>query len=217
MFFNIYIYIFGIADFIFIGNILYLSGIFYINRTLIRPIVRLSAELTKYFTHDVHELTPVSTGTDDELNLIADLCNGMALEKKRIDNELNIAKKIQLSALPMVFPPYPNTKEFDIFADITTAKEVGGDFYDFFHTGANQFVFLIADVCGKGIPAALFMMQVKSLLSNILQTGMPIDEAVTTVNQQIYNNNKENYFVTALIVSINLSTGDISYVNAGIF
>ena len=200
----------------FVLMIMYLAGIFYIQKTFIKPILYLSANLSSYLNQENNDSSnPITLSTDDELNIIADLCNGMALEKKRIENELNIAKKIQMSALQMVFPPFPNSKEFDIFADISTAKEVGGDFYDFFYVGVNQFVFLIADVCGKGIPAALFMMQTKSLLANMLQTGMPLKEAITKVNRQICENNKENYFITAFIASINLSTGDISFINAG--
>ena len=201
----------------FVLMIMYLAGIFYIQKTFIKPILQLSTNLSSYLNQGSHESnsSPITLSTDDELNIIADLCNGMALEKKRIENELNIAKKIQMSALQMVFPPFPNSKEFDIFADISTAKEVGGDFYDFFYVGANQFVFLIADVCGKGVPAALFMMQTKSLLANTLQTGMPLKEAINKVNRKICENNKENYFVTAFIASINLSTGEISFINAG--
>jgi sigma-B regulation protein RsbU (phosphoserine phosphatase) len=195
--------------------IMYFLGIFFIQKTFIKPILHLSTELSRYFTHGADETGSISLSTNDELNIIADLCNGMALEKKRIENELNIAKKIQMSVLPMVFPPFPNSKEFDVFADISTAKEVGGDFYDFFFVGVDRFVFLIADVCGKGVPAALFMMQAKSLLANMLQTGMDIEDAVNKVNGQICENNKESYFVTAFIASINLSTGDISFVNCG--
>ena len=195
--------------------ILYVSGIFYIQKIFIKPIIHLSTELSGYFNHDIPETSPITLSTDDELNIIADLCNGMALERKRIESELNIAKRIQMSALPVEVPSLPNSKEFDIYADISTAKKVGGDFYDFFYVGTDTVVFLIADVCGKGIPAALFMMQAKSLFTNTLQTGIPLDEAITKVNQRIYENNKEQYFVTAFIASINLTTGDISFVNAG--
>lgn len=195
--------------------LLYLSGIFYIQKTFIKPILSLSTNLSNYLNQKNSEIDTITLNTNDELNIIANLCNGMALEKKRIENELNIANKIQMSALQMVFPPFPNSREFDIFANISTAKEVGGDFYDFFYVGVNQFVFLIADVCGKGVPAALLMMQTKSLLANILQTGMPLKEAINKVNRKICENNKENYFITAFIASVNLSTGDISFVNAG--
>ena len=195
--------------------VLYSLGIFYIQKTFIKPILFLSTNLSNYLSQESSEINPITLNTNDELNLIANLCNGMALEKKRIENELNIANKIQMSALQMVFPPFPNSREFDIYADISTAKEVGGDFYDFFYVGVNQFVFLIADVCGKGVPAALLMMQTKSLLANILQTGAPLKYAIDEVNRKICENNKENFFITAFIASVNLSTGEASFINAG--
>ncbi|MBQ3311492.1 serine/threonine-protein phosphatase [bacterium] len=197
-------------------SILYFLGIFYIQKTFIKPILQLSTEMTKYLHQDIYNSkNPITLSTDDELNIIANLCNGMALEKKRIENELNIAKTIQSSSLPTVFPPYPDNKEFDIFANMVTAKEVGGDFYDFFFVDKDNFVFLVADVSGKGIPAALFMMEIKTLTKNIVKTGIPIDQAITKVNHKICKNNKENFFVTMFLASINLKTGNISFVNAG--
>lgn len=195
--------------------ILYILGIFYIRKTFIDPILQLSTEMTKYFHHDVYDATPITLNTDDELNIIASLYNNMAAEKKRIENELDIAQKIQISALPRIFPPYPDRKEFDIFANMTTAKEVGGDFYDFFFIDKNNFAFLIADVCGKGVPAALFMMEVKSVLKNTLKSGVSIDEAISEANREICENNKQNFFATAFIAVVDILTGDISYVNAG--
>lgn len=201
----------------FVLMIMYFAGIFYIQKTFIKPILSLSTNLSSYLNQENIESksSPIALSTDDELNVIADLCNGMALEKKRIENELNIARKIQLSALQMVFPPFPNSKEFDVFANLTSSKEVGGDFYDFFYVAADRFVFLVADVCGKGIPAALFMMQTKALLANTLQTGMSLEYAINRVNRQICENNNENYFITAFFASVNLFTGQVEFINAG--
>ena len=92
----------------------------------------------------------------------------------RIDAELAFAKAIQHSALPSVFPPYPNRKEFDIWATMHTAKEVGGDFYDFYFVNDESLIFLVADVSGKGIPAAMFMMKAKALLKSYAETGMSV-------------------------------------------
>ena len=171
--------------------------------------------MTHYLRHEIYDVSPISLSTDDEINIIANLCNNIAYERKRIENELNIAKKIQDSSLPKIFPPYPEHKEFDIFADITTAKEVGGDFYDFFFVDKDKFAFLIADVCGKGVPAALFMMEVKSVLKNCIKMSIPLDEAITTANREICEDNKQNFFVTVFAAVINIRTGDISFVNAG--
>lgn len=199
----------------FVLMIMYFAGIYYIQKTFIKPILTLSSNLSNYVSQKCCDINPVTLNTNDELNLIANLCNGMALEKKRIENELNIARKIQLSALQMVFPPFPNSKEFDVFANLTSSKEVGGDFYDFFYVAADRFVFLVADVCGKGIPAALFMMQTKALLANTLQTGMSLEYAINRVNRQICENNNENYFITAFFASVNLYTGQAEFINAG--
>lgn len=202
--------------FIFIAlSLLYLLGIYFIQLTFIKPILQLSTQMTQYFHHDIYEATPITLTTNDEINIIANLCNNMALEKKRIENELDIAKKIQLSSIPRVFPAFPERKDFDVFADITTAKEVGGDFYDFFFIDKDIFVFLIADVCGKGVPAALFMMEVKSVLKNHIKSGIPIDEAITSANKEICENNKQNFFVTVFFAVMDLTTGKISFVNAG--
>ena len=92
-------------------------------------------------------------------------------EKERIDRELSLAREIQVSALPQNFPAFPDRHEFDLFASMTPFKEVGGDFYDFFLIDDNHLVLVIADVSGKGIPAALFMMVSKTLLRNELMSG----------------------------------------------
>lgn len=141
--------------------------------------------------------------------------NEITAQKNRIEMELSIARSIQASSLPTVFPPYPDRCEFDVYASMEAAKEVGGDFYDFFFVDKDNFVFLIADVSGKGVPAALFMMQAKTLLRNIIKTGLPLDEAINKVNRKICKNNKYNYFITAFIVKVNLLNGNTSFVNAG--
>lgn len=150
----------------------------------------------------------------DIKNYITNL-NTLSEDKKRIETELNIAQSIQYSALPNVFPPYPEEKEFDIYATMQTAKEVGGDFYDFFFIDSNHFAFLIADVSGKGIPAALFMMTSKTLIKNLAQTGMDIETLMKKVNHKIFKNNEQGFFVTAFFAVLELSTGKLSCVNAG--
>lgn len=133
----------------------------------------------------------------------------------RIDQELEYAKMIQLSAMPRVFPPYPERQEFEIYASMRAAKEVGGDFYDFYLLGENKLAFLIADVSGKGIPAAMFMMTAKTLLKSLTESGMEIDDVFTTANNHLCENNDAGMFVTAWMGILDLKTGLVDIANAG--
>lgn len=133
----------------------------------------------------------------------------------RIDAELAFAKAIQHSALPSVFPPYPNRKEFDIHATMHTAKEVGGDFYDFYFVDEDTLAFLVADVSGKGIPAAMFMMQSKTLLKSCTESGMSVEQVFTTANDKLCENNDAGMFVTAWMGLLNVKTGQLTFANAG--
>ena len=133
----------------------------------------------------------------------------------RIDAELAFAKAIQHSALPSVFPPYPGRKEFDIHAAMFTAKEVGGDFYDFYFVDEDTLAFLVADVSGKGIPAAMFMMQSKTLLKSFAESGMPIEQVFTTANEKLCEGNDAGMFVTAWMGLLNVKTGLVTFANAG--
>jgi len=128
---------------------------------------------------------------------------------------LKLATSIQLGSMPQTFPPFPDHRDFDIFATMHPAKEVGGDFYDFYFAGPGRFVFLVADVSGKGVPAALFMMRAKSLLKGLVQTGLPLAEAVTRANASLCEGNAASVFVTAWLGEIDLKTGRVTYVNAG--
>ncbi|MCR4946574.1 MAG: PP2C family protein-serine/threonine phosphatase [Lachnospiraceae bacterium] len=136
-------------------------------------------------------------------------------EKERIDADLNIATKIQADMLPKVFPAFPEREEVDIFASMTPAKEVGGDFYDFFLVDDSHLALVIADVSGKGVPAALFMVIAKTLIKNRLQTGELPGEALFNVNNQLCEGNEEEYFVTVWLAVIDLNTGDAVEANAG--
>ena len=133
----------------------------------------------------------------------------------RIDAELAFAKAIQHSALPSVFPPYPNRKEFDIWATMHTAKEVGGDFYDFYFVDDDTLAFLIADVSGKGIPAAMFMMQSKTLLKSYAESGMSVETVFTNANEKLCEGNDADMFVTAWMGCLNTRTGLLTFANAG--
>lgn len=133
----------------------------------------------------------------------------------RIDAELAFAKAIQHSALPSVFPPYPGRREFDIYAAMYTATEVGGDFYDFYFVDEDTLAFLIADVSGKGIPAAMFMMQSKTLLKSCAESGMSVEQVFTTANEKLCEGNDAEMFVTAWMGLMNVKTGQLTFANAG--
>lgn len=129
--------------------------------------------------------------------------------------ELGVATKIQAEMLPNKFPFLPDRHEFELYASMTPAKEVGGDFYDFFMVDDNHLALVIADVSGKGIPAALFMMASKILIKNTVMTGKSPAEALTAVNNQICKNNQQEMFVTVWLGILNLDDGTLVTANAG--
>ena len=136
-------------------------------------------------------------------------------EQERIARELSMAKQVQESALPKIFPAFPEKTEFSLYASMTPAKEVGGDFYDFFLTDNDHLALVIADVSGKGIPAALFMMVSKTLIKNQLMSGLTPAEAIRSVNLQLSEHNETAMFVTVWAAVIELSTGKGLACNAG--
>lgn len=140
---------------------------------------------------------------------------GITAEKERIGAELDVAKNIQASMLPCIFPAFPDKGEFDIFATMTPAKEVGGDFYDFFLIDDDHLALIMADVSGKGVPAALFMVIAKTLLKNAVQNGLSPKEVLETVNNQLCENNEAGMFVTVWIGTLEISTGKMTCANAG--
>ena len=136
-------------------------------------------------------------------------------EGARINLELNIANSIQKSMLPSIFPPFPEHKEIDIYAEMHPAKEVGGDFYDMFLIDENHLAFNIADVSGKGVPAALIMMITKTLIKNTSSNGYDVDEIFYRVNNQLAEKNSLCHFVTSWFGILDLKTGVLEFVNAG--
>jgi sigma-B regulation protein RsbU (phosphoserine phosphatase) len=200
-----------------------LTAVFFslrLSNSLAAPIVALSDGAQIISAGDLnHRLTVKGAG---EIVLLAETINQMVAniqyvssEKERIGVELNIAAHIQTSMLPGVFPPFPHRTEFDIYAEMHPAKEVGGDFYDFFFIDPNRVMTLIADVSGKGVPAALFMVIAKTLLKNQGQTGNPLDEVFSAVNNQLCENNEANMFVTVFACVLDLRDGRLRYANAG--
>ena len=136
-------------------------------------------------------------------------------EKERISAELNVASHIQRDLLPCIFPAFPERKEFDIYAAMDPAKEVGGDFYDFFLIDDDHLALVMADVSGKGVPAALFMVIAKTLLKNASQAGLSPRAVLEKVNDQLCENNKEDMFVTVWFGVYEISTGRLTASNAG--
>ncbi len=139
----------------------------------------------------------------------------LAGEKERVNTELRMASDIQVSALPRIFPAFPDRTDFDIYGGMHPAKAVGGDFYDFFLLDEDHLAFLIADVSDKGVPAALFMMSAKNLINYRTHEGGTPAEIMTAVNSHLCDNNDACMFVTAWLGILDLSTGILTCVNAG--
>ena len=147
--------------------------------------------------------------------LYIDQVKRVTAEKERIGTELEMASRIQSSQLPRMFPPFPNRKEFGRFASMTPAKEVGGDFYDFFMIDDDHIAFVIADVSGKGVPASLVMMVSRVLIKSSLQNGKNPAETLESVNNQLCEGNDEGYFITVWLAVFEISTGKGVAANAG--
>lgn len=203
----------------------------YVRKILIRPLGTLHQAAMGLVQDKMEHLDQfqVEVNTGDEVQELAQSFQYMVrelhayiqnlsqvtAEKERIGAELDVAKNIQASMLPCVFPPFPDRREFDIYASMTPAKEVGGDFYDFFLVDSDHLAIVIADVSGKGIPAALFMMISKTLLKSAVQSGLSPQAVLEKVNEQLCENNEAEMFVTVWLGILEISTGTIRCANAG--
>ena len=163
-------------------------------------------------TVDVRSSQEFSSLSDDINSTVSTLKRYIAEAAARIDRELEYAKQIQLSALPTNFP---KDEEFDIYAQMIAAKEVGGDFYDFYKLNDNTVAFLVADVSGKGIPAAMFMMTAKTIIKDLAESGMSVNDIFTKANEKLCENNESGMFVTAWMGILDLKTGVLQFANAG--
>ena len=194
---------------------------FLIKRVIIDNLRKINSTLAEITGGNLNARVDVRTNeefaslSDDINQTVSTLKHYISEAAARIDKELEFAKQIQYSALPSVFPPYPNRKDFEIYAQMITAKEVGGDFYDFYMLGDSTLAFLIADVSGKGIPAAMFMMQAKTIIKDLAESGLELSEIFTTANKKLCENNDTGMFVTAWMGILNLKTGLLKFVNAG--
>ncbi len=135
--------------------------------------------------------------------------------KERIESELRIAHEIQMGILPKLFPAFPDHPEFDVYASIRPAREVGGDLYDFFFIDPHHFCFLVGDVSGKGVPAAFFMAVTKTLLKAVAERGLSIGEVVARVNDDLASDNDSCMFVTLFCAVLDIRSGEVSYASAG--
>ncbi len=139
----------------------------------------------------------------------------ISAEKERIGAELNVATKIQEDMLPNIFPIFPDRKEFELYASMNPAKEVGGDFYDMFLIDEDHLCMVVGDVSGKGVPAALFMVISKTMLKNRAQAGGKPSEILFDVNNSLCEGNKEKMFVTVWLGILTISTGELVEASAG--
>ena len=203
--------------------------IVFVRKTITRPISRL-ADFTQEITESgKFENQRITMKTGDEIEALSDSFNFMmeelenyianlskvTAEKERIGTELDIARNIQASMLPCIFPAFPDRKEFDIYATMTPAKEVGGDFDDFFMVDETHLAIVMADVSGKGVPAALFMVIGKTLIKDHTTPGRDLGEVFSTVNNLLCEANSEGLFITAFEGVLDLVTGEFCFVNAG--
>ena len=164
---------------------------------------------------EVENLSLVLADMERDLGeLEADLTS-VAAEKERIGTELSLANRIQADMLPHIFPAFPERSEVDIFAMMDPAREVGGDFYDFFLVDEDHLGIVIADVSGKGIPGALYMMTTKIILQNNAMLGISPAEILRRTNNTICANNQEEMFITVWLGILDLNTGEIKAANAG--
>ena len=198
-------------------------------KRIVRPLNGLTKRIGEISEDNLQFMMEDQFRTDDEIEVLAqsfaDLSRKtiqyvnevtrVTAEKEHIEAELDMAKAIQASQLPNIFPPYPEREEFEIYASMTPAKQVGGDFYDFYMIDDDHIALVMADVSGKGVPAALFMMISRILIKNRICTGESPGEALYNVNNQLLEGNEAELFVTVWLAVIEISTGKGISVNAG--
>jgi sigma-B regulation protein RsbU (phosphoserine phosphatase) len=194
---------------------------------LARPITTLTNSVKKIGNGNLDYISEIKTGDEiEELSRSFEYMTGelkgyiedlrrTTAEKERISAELNVATRIQASMLPRIFPAFPDREEFDLYGSMLPAKEVGGDFYDFFLLDQDTLAVVIADVSGKGVPAALFMVIAKTLIQNDARHGLSPKQVFERVNRLLYKDNEEGMFVTAFMGYLDIPSGKFTCVNAG--
>jgi serine phosphatase RsbU (regulator of sigma subunit)/anti-sigma regulatory factor (Ser/Thr protein kinase) len=164
---------------------------------------------------EVGELAQAFQRMETELETSIENLKNTTTAKERMESELNIGREIQMSMLPLIFPPFPDNSEFSVYATLQPSREVGGDFYDFFFIDENRFCFCIGDVSGKGVPAALFMAVTKTLIKSRAVDDISTASIITHVNDELSRENKAFMFVTIFICILDIRTGELVYSNAG--
>ena len=223
----VYVILFLFLQFFFSGICLFLINIF-----ALRPLKHVKENMDEYTETKESEKVLKQLKKIRSKNEIGALANGLGdmiieiddhlekiknitAENERINAELNIATQIQADMLPREFPAFPDHPEIDVYATMDPAKQVGGDFYDFFMVDENHVALIVADVTGKGVPAALFMVVAKTLLRNRTLLGGRPAEILNDVNNQLREGNEANLFVTVWIAIIDIRTGEGVAANAG--
>ena len=208
-----------------VGQSLFLHDVF------IGPVKQIAEEATRFANENqpAEKKLTEKIQSNDEISMLAESIDQMeeqvqqyvenltriTAEKEHIIAELSLAARIQQAILPHDFPPFPERHEFSLFASMKAAREVGGDFYDFFLIDSNHLCMVIADVSGKGIPAALFMMVTKTILQSCAMLGHSAADTLTKANEGICSNNQVDMFVTAWLGILEISTGKLTASNAG--
>ncbi|MCR5627389.1 MAG: SpoIIE family protein phosphatase [Lachnospiraceae bacterium] len=197
------------------------------SKKLTDPIVDLESDVKEIAAGNLDKRAKVYD--NDEIGDLAEKFNEMAValknrikeitsitaERERLNAEINVAAKIQEDMLPSVFPAFPERKDFDIYASMHPAKEIGGDFYDFYLIDDDHLALVMADVSGKGMPAAMFMATTMTLIENTSKSDSSPSKILEIVNEGLCRKNKEGLFVTVWLGILNLSTGDLLYSSAG--
>lgn len=202
----------------------------YLYRSMVSPINLIAEEASRFVKEEnqiSEKLSQVKTGDEiqtlsetlfqmeHDINQYIDNLTRVTAEKERIGAELNVATQIQADMLPSIFPAFPEREEFDIYATMDPAKEVGGDFYDFFLIDDNHLAMVVGDVSGKGVPAALFMVIAKTLIKNQALMGKTPKEILESVNDQLCENNEADMFVTVWLGIMDIPSGEMVAASAG--
>ena len=203
----------------------------YLGRRLLHPLQIITKEASRFASEnemrdeklssviknrdEIGQLARAIDQMEEQIQSYVEKITSITAEEEKMRTELSLAARIQLEALPGTFPAFPDRDEFDIYASMKPAKDVGGDFYDFFLVDDDHLCLVIADVSGKGIPAALFMMVSRTILANIAMMGMSPKEVLEKANEAICANNKEEMFVTVWLGILEISTGKVTAANAG--
>ena len=198
-------------------------------KRIVKPLNTMTEQITGMKDEEIEFKMKEDYRTGDEIEILADSFSRLSrktleyigqvrtatAEKQRIASELKLAAGIQASMLPHVFPPFPNRHEFELYAVMDPAREVGGDFYDYFLIDDDHLGIVIADVSGKGIPASLIMMISKVILQNCAMMGRSPSDVLATANNAICANNQEDMFITVWLGILEISTGKLTAASAG--